>query len=284
MTDSNSKEPYFCAYTVTSTAKSNVEDDKHNSQEIWEIKCLQRNSEVNIQDIAKKLDNNGKKSELIIAVHGYSQGKEEPFWHKGIFDYFSKNTRTLENDEDKKYVFLGYRWPSEKPLLGNNFVSMPGTILGLLLFLGFFILSFLIILLVSAQKNQSVVPKDSDVYFLWIVVSAYIVVSCFLLSHRHQHNNPCIEWVIDGFLWVLSGGLFFGFLHILHSQYNHSFLLLISIALSIALSILLLVILQYSKALDLLAPTLPVSLCIVIAVEFLSIQPFEPILRLLNLY
>jgi len=57
--------------------------------------------------------------EIVIKIHGYSTREDSTNGNKGIIEQYYEMIEDINNSENnnvnKKFVFLGYRWPSESP-------------------------------------------------------------------------------------------------------------------------------------------------------------------------
>jgi pimeloyl-ACP methyl ester carboxylesterase len=109
-------------YLVVSTATLNVEQgddisDTHLPKivhpEFFNLNNGQMgiSSTIMIEQIAKRLIQSPE-PELVINIHGYSTTPSDvEIRCKEIYDYVNENIK-----QPNKYVFIGYRWPSENPM------------------------------------------------------------------------------------------------------------------------------------------------------------------------
>jgi hypothetical protein len=71
-----------------------------------------------ISNIAEILAN-AESPEIVIKIHGYSTREDSIKANKGIIEQYYDMVEDINNSENnnvnKKFVFLGYRWPSESP-------------------------------------------------------------------------------------------------------------------------------------------------------------------------
>jgi hypothetical protein len=118
-------------YLVVSTAALNVEDKKCDDPKYFsrvveegilelepEQDRLTNNTNEIIKEIAKKLADE-KDTEIVINIHGYSfTPNETVIGCEKIYNYINKNI-----EQPKKYIFIGYRWPSENPLKADNILK-----------------------------------------------------------------------------------------------------------------------------------------------------------------
>lgn len=104
--------PNIRTYLVASTAPINVETDDNQF-------CMKPGSETSdasdsthlmIQEIAKFLIENKSEAEVVIHIHGYNTNKGDfENWTKEIYRYITHD-RSINQ---KKIIFIGYRWSSE---------------------------------------------------------------------------------------------------------------------------------------------------------------------------
>jgi uncharacterized membrane protein len=110
--DSNLPIPNIRTYLVASTAPINVETDDN---EFWtkpgsETSDASDSTHLMIEEIAKFLIENKTKAELVIHIHGYNTNKGDfENWTREIYRYITHD-RFINQ---KKIIFIGYRWPSE---------------------------------------------------------------------------------------------------------------------------------------------------------------------------
>jgi len=146
-------------YLVSSTAPSNVEDVPPLSPlqppglasslrlEEGEGPPEERNRPL-LRQLVEALHAGGDGPEIIIAVHGFSNNLQAAVeWYSDIYKHISRHPVLAQ----RNLVFLGYRWPSERPLdpwrgsLSGAFQALPtlprgllafGALLSLVLFIG----------------------------------------------------------------------------------------------------------------------------------------------------
>lgn len=111
-------------YLVSSTAPNNVEDVPSRSAlqppglapslrlEAGDGVPGEGNRRV-LQELASALHAGGDSPEIIIAVHGFSNNLQAAVhWYSDIYNHLSRHPVLAQ----RNLVFLGYRWPSERPL------------------------------------------------------------------------------------------------------------------------------------------------------------------------
>ena len=146
-------------YLVSSTAPNNVEDVPSPSAleppglapslrlEAGEG-ALGEGNRRELRDLANALHAGGDNPEIIIAVHGFSNNLQAAVdWYSDIYKHLSRHPVLAQ----RNLVFLGYRWPSERPLdplrgsLSGAVQALPtlprgllafGALLSLALFIG----------------------------------------------------------------------------------------------------------------------------------------------------
>ncbi|MBC1274855.1 alpha/beta hydrolase [Nostoc sp. UCD121] len=108
-------------YLVVSTAKLNVETEEHNSNRYLSLVANKKLFNINdrqaepstqemIEKIAKTLESSSE-PEIIINIHGYSSTPSDTeIGCKKIYEYINTSIQ-----QPNKYIFIGYRWPSENP-------------------------------------------------------------------------------------------------------------------------------------------------------------------------
>ncbi|MBD2509972.1 alpha/beta hydrolase [Nostoc muscorum FACHB-395] len=108
-------------YLVVSTAKLNVETEEHNSNKYLSLVANKKLFNINdgqaepstqdmIEKIAKTLESSPE-PEIIINIHGYSSTPSDTETGcKKIYEYINTSIQ-----QPNKYIFIGYRWPSENP-------------------------------------------------------------------------------------------------------------------------------------------------------------------------
>lgn len=130
-------------YFIVSTAKLNVETSEDNSNKYLSSVTNQKffnninegeaepSTQEMIEKIAKTLQSSPE-PEIIINIHGYSStASDTETGCQKIYEYVNTHIR-----QANKYIFIGYRWPSENPIktdesgdfgqkLINAFSSLP---------------------------------------------------------------------------------------------------------------------------------------------------------------
>ncbi|WP_138504384.1 alpha/beta hydrolase [Nostoc sp. PA-18-2419] len=161
-------------YLVVSTAKLNVETSEDNSNSysssVANRKFFQlndREAEPSAQNIIEKIAKSLSSSpepEIIINIHGYSSTPSDTETGcQKIYEYVNTHIQ-----QPNKYIFIGYRWPSENPIktdesgnfrqkLMNSLSSLP-TLLAINLVLGLTISiwSAIILLFLNILSNSAV--------------------------------------------------------------------------------------------------------------------------------
>ncbi|MEJ6482540.1 alpha/beta hydrolase [Nostoc punctiforme UO1] len=109
-------------YLVVSTAKLNVETEEQNSNRYLSSVANKKLFNINdgqvepstqdmIEKIAKTLESSPE-PEIIINIHGYSSTPSDTETGcKKIYEYINTAIQ-----QPNKYIFIGYRWPSENPI------------------------------------------------------------------------------------------------------------------------------------------------------------------------
>jgi len=109
-------------YLVVSTAKLNVETEEQNSNRYLSSVANKKLFNINdgqvepstqdmIEKIAKTLESSPE-PEIIINIHGYSSTPSDTETGcKKIYEYINTAIQ-----QPNKYIFIGYRWPSENPV------------------------------------------------------------------------------------------------------------------------------------------------------------------------
>ena len=115
-------------FLLKSTAPINV-DDKKDIKIPPDCKVYSSMND-GINNIAKILADAEKpeiadaaKPEIVVRIHGYSTAEEDAIqsYHQTI-----DNIKGFQdNDSNKTFVFLGYRWPSESPNLNGILKTLP---------------------------------------------------------------------------------------------------------------------------------------------------------------
>ena len=145
-------------YLVYSTAPNNVEDVPSPSLleppglapslrlEAGEG-ALGEGNRRELRDLANALHAGGDDPEIIIAVHGFSNNLQAAVdWYSDIYKHLSRHPVLAQ----RNLVFLGYRWPSERPLdplrgsLSGAVQALPTLPRGLLAFGALFSLALFI--------------------------------------------------------------------------------------------------------------------------------------------
>lgn len=169
-----SDQEKISGYLVVSTAKLNVETEEQNSNRSLSLVANKNFFNINdgqtepsaqemIEKIAKSLQSSPE-PEIIINIHGYSSTPSDTeIGCKKIYEYVNAHIQ-----QPNKYIFIGYRWPSENPTktdesgsfgqkLINAFSSLP-TLLAINLALGltFSIGSAIVLLFLNILSNSAV--------------------------------------------------------------------------------------------------------------------------------
>ncbi|MDZ8134991.1 MAG: alpha/beta hydrolase [Nostoc sp. DedQUE04] len=161
-------------YLVVSTAKLNVETEEDNSHRYFSSVANKKffnindgGAEPSAQDLIKKISKSLQSSpdpEIIINIHGYSSTPSDTETGcKKIYEYVNTHI-----EQPNKYIFIGYRWPSENPIktdesgsfgqkLINALSSLP-TLLAINLVLGLTIsiCSAIALLFLNILSNSAV--------------------------------------------------------------------------------------------------------------------------------
>jgi hypothetical protein len=159
------------SYFVRSTAPRNVEDRQN---------LVDRDRPM-IQDVVKRLYDNHTRSQqetgVIIAIHGYNTGSADENetvwdgWYQPLCTY--ANNDPFIRQDPNRFVFLGYRWPSEsvaqKNNLRNAFRALP-FLLKVLLIGGFALALLSFILLVAIGAAWWAIPFGLGILGLSLVV------------------------------------------------------------------------------------------------------------------
>jgi hypothetical protein len=111
-------------YLVSSTAPNNVEDPPTRSGleppglgpslrlDSGERASREENLRV-LRELANALQAGGDDPEIIIAVHGFSNNLQAAVrWYSDIYNHLSQHPVLAQ----RNLAFLGYRWPSERPM------------------------------------------------------------------------------------------------------------------------------------------------------------------------
>ena len=109
-------------YLVVSTAKLNVETEEENSNRYFSSVANKKffnindgKAEPSTQDMIEKISKTLQSSpdpEIIINIHGYSSTPSDTETGcKKIYEYVNTHI-----EQPNKYIFIGYRWPSENPI------------------------------------------------------------------------------------------------------------------------------------------------------------------------
>lgn len=161
-------------YLVVSTAKLNVETSLDNSNSYLSSVANRKFFQINdrevepsaqnmIEKIAKSLSSSAE-PEIIINIHGYSSTPSDTETGcQKIYEYVNTHIQ-----QPNKYIFIGYRWPSENPIktdesgdfgqkLMNALSSLP-TLLAVNLVVGLTISiwSAIILLFLNILSNSAV--------------------------------------------------------------------------------------------------------------------------------
>ncbi|WGV25374.1 alpha/beta hydrolase [Halotia branconii] len=178
-------------YLVVSTAQLNVESEEDNynrnltrvtHQEFFNINYgeAELSTKAMIEKISQELESSAE-PEIVINIHGYSSTPSDTeIGCKKIYDYVNTNIR-----QPNKYIFIGYRWPSENPVqkdesgsfgqkLLNAFSSLP-TLLAINLGLGLIIsIASTIFLLFFSFVGQIAVEIFTLMLILFGMISSII--------------------------------------------------------------------------------------------------------------
>ncbi|MBH8577435.1 alpha/beta hydrolase [Nostocaceae cyanobacterium CENA369] len=181
-------------YLVVSTAKLNVETEEENSSrnltQITHREFFNTNrgeAEFSTENMIKKITKNLESSsepEIIINIHGYSSTPSDTeIGCRNIYDYINTNIQ-----QPNKYVFIGYRWPSENPVqtdesgsfiqkVINSFSSLP-ILLAINLGLGLTIsiLSTISLLFFNFYKNINI-----SIFTISLILSGIVSSTIFTL-------------------------------------------------------------------------------------------------------
>ncbi|MHC5916402.1 MAG: alpha/beta hydrolase [Nostoc sp.] len=180
-------------YLVVSTAKLNVETEEDNSNNYSSSVANKKFFNINneqaepsakdmIQKIAKSLQSSAE-PEIIINIHGYSSTPSDTETGcKKIYEYVNTHIQ-----QPNKYIFIGYRWPSENPVktdesgsfkqkLINAFSSLP-TLLAINLVLGLTISIWSAIALLFLN-----ILSNGAVHFLTVMLILSGIVSSIILT------------------------------------------------------------------------------------------------------
>ncbi|MDZ8030667.1 alpha/beta hydrolase [Nostoc sp. DedSLP04] len=109
-------------YLVVSTAKLNVETEEDNSHRYFSSVANKKffnindgKAEPSAQEMIEKISKSLQSSpdpEIIINIHGYSSTPSDTETGcKKIYEYVNTHI-----EQPNKYIFIGYRWPSENPI------------------------------------------------------------------------------------------------------------------------------------------------------------------------
>ncbi|MHC5930909.1 alpha/beta hydrolase [Nostoc sp.] len=180
-------------YLVVSTAKLNVETEEDNSNNYSSSVANKKFFNINdeqaepsakdmIQKIAKSLQSSAE-PEIIINIHGYSSTPSDTETGcKKIYEYVNTHIQ-----QPNKYIFIGYRWPSENPVktdesgsfkqkLINAFSSLP-TLLAINLVLGLKISIWSAIALLFLN-----ILSNGAVHFLTVMLILSGIVSSIIFT------------------------------------------------------------------------------------------------------
>jgi hypothetical protein len=159
-------------YFVRSTAPRNVEDRQN---------LVDRDRPV-IQDVIQRLYDNHIRSQqetgVVIAIHGYNTGATDDTetvwdgWYQPLCTYANYDDPFIRQDPNR-FVFLGYRWPSESVAQKHNlrtaFRALP-FLLKTLLITGTAVALLSLILLLAIGAAWWVIPLSLGVFGLSLVV------------------------------------------------------------------------------------------------------------------
>ncbi|MEH1926225.1 alpha/beta hydrolase [Nostoc sp.] len=178
-------------YLVVSTAKLNVETEESNNylskvinQNFFNINDGQ--AEPSAQEMLEKIAESLQSSpepEIIINIHGYSSTPSDTETGcKKIYEYVNTHIQ-----QPNKYIFIGYRWPSENPIktdesgsfgqkLMNALYSLP-TLLAINLVVGLTISIWSTIVLLFLN-----ILSNSAVHFFTVLLILSGIVSSIILT------------------------------------------------------------------------------------------------------
>jgi hypothetical protein len=188
-----SNQEKISGYLVVSTAKLNVETEEDNSNSYLSSVAnrnffnindgqAEASSENMIKKIAKSLESSPE-PEIIINIHGYSSTPSDTETGcKNIYEYVNTHIQ-----QPNKYIFIGYRWPSENPIktdesgsfgqkLMNAISSLP-TILAINLVLGLTISLWSAIVLLFLN-----ILSNSAVHFFTVILILSGIVSSIIFT------------------------------------------------------------------------------------------------------
>lgn len=178
-------------YLVVSTAKLNVETEESNNylskvinQNFFNINDGQ--AEPSAQQMLEKIAESLQSSpepEIIINIHGYSSTPSDTeIGCKKIYEYVNTHIQ-----QPNKYIFVGYRWPSENPIktdesgsfgqkLINALYSLP-TLLAINLVVGLTISIWSTIVLLFLN-----ILSNSAVHFFTVLLILSGIISSIILT------------------------------------------------------------------------------------------------------
>ncbi|MEH2389245.1 MAG: alpha/beta hydrolase [Nostoc sp.] len=178
-------------YLVVSTAKLNVETEESNNylskvinQNFFNINDGQ--AEPSAQEMLEKIAESLQSSpepEIIINIHGYSSTPSDTETGcKKIYEYVNTHIQ-----QPNKYIFIGYRWPSENPIktdesgsfgqkLMNALYSLP-TLLAINLVVGLTISIWSTIVLLFLN-----ILSNSALHFFTVLLILSGIVSSIILT------------------------------------------------------------------------------------------------------
>lgn len=117
----------------------------------------------------------GKNPEIVVRIHGYSTSEEG-----AIKSYYSMiediQSYTKEQEIDKTFIFLGYRWPSEKPTTDNWCQALPILPRLILGFSFFGIIVSIILLLFDLLNKIALIFLSFFVAFLFFAIIVLILL------------------------------------------------------------------------------------------------------------
>ncbi len=205
--DSNNNLPNIKGYFALSTAPINVDHPQSNENEtsLSQEKEI-KSQEDGINEIADFLNatEEQKEKELVIMIHGYNTEKHEvKQQYNSIFTNLNNEYRKArEYFENKKLVFIGYRWPSEK--FFNHFpeyfstalktLPIPFIIINNFLYCTTFLIFGLILF---STRNREFLGIGSIFIFL---LSAFVNLVFLLFGFKIQKK---IKSLFDGLFLIL---------------------------------------------------------------------------------
>lgn len=201
-------------YLVVSTAKLNVDTQESNkysskviNQSFFDINNEQAepSAQKMLEKIAESLQSSPE-PEIIINIHGYSSTPSDTeIGCKKIYKYVNTHIQ-----QPNKYIFVGYRWPSENPIktdesgsfgqqLINALYSLP-TLLAINLVVGLTIsiLSTIVLLFLNILSNSTVHFFTVLLILSGIVSSTIFTLIILRISNYFRDTYRAVNYgVID---------------------------------------------------------------------------------------